>query len=59
MVVIDIELKPHYKRPKRREIFTYKKANWENIKNTISAQSQEIIHNDETVEGKWKQFKTV
>ena len=57
MVVIDIELKPHYKRPKRREIFTYKKANWEDIKNTISAQSQEIIHNDETVEVKWKQFK--
>ena len=32
MVVVDIELKPHYKRPKRREIFTYKKANWEDIK---------------------------
>ena len=58
MVVVDIELKPHYNRPKRREIFTYKKANWEEIRNSISSRGQEIIEENEHIEGKWQKFKS-
>ena len=57
MVVVDIELKPHYNRPKHRETFTYKKANWEEIRSAISTQDQDIIESNEPVEGKWLKLK--
>ena len=53
MVVVDIELQPHYNRLKRRETFIYKKANWEEIRSAISTQGQDIIESNESVEGKW------
>ena len=57
MVVVDIELKPHYNRLKRRETFTYKKANWEEIRSAISTEGQDIIESNEPVEEKWLKLK--
>jgi hypothetical protein len=35
-IVIDSNLKPSYNKPKRRNIYLFKKAKWENIKEEIA-----------------------
>ena len=45
IVVIDIEIKPQYNKPKRRETFRYKNANWSDIKSFISSNGEKIIQN--------------
>ncbi|KAK3092122.1 hypothetical protein FSP39_025385 [Pinctada imbricata] len=42
MVVIDSDIKPRYKRPKRRKVFQYKRANWENIKKKLLETSKKV-----------------
>ncbi|XP_053398165.1 uncharacterized protein LOC128556626 [Mercenaria mercenaria] len=59
MVVADIELKPRYNRPKRRENFQYKNANWDGIKTFISKKGQSIIESNGVVEQKWKDLRSV
>ena len=58
VVAVDIELKPHYNRPKRREIFNYKTANLEEMRTSISTRGEEIIERNEHVEGKRQKFKS-
>ena len=57
MVVTDIELKPQYNKPKRRETFRFKNAKWSYIKSFISSKGEEIIQNKHSVEEKWQELK--
>ena len=57
MVVSDIELKPQYNKPKRRETFRFKNAKWSDIKSFISSKGEEIIQNKHSVEEKWQELK--
>ena len=57
MVVTDIELKPQYNKPKRRETFRLKNAKWSDIKSFISSKGEDIIQNKHSVEEKWQELK--
>ena len=54
MVAIDIELKAHYNKPKRRATFRNKNASWRYIKSN----GEKIIQNEQSVEEKWQEFKS-
>ena len=57
MIVIDSEIKPQYNKSKRRKIFLYKKANWENIHPKMHSLSNKIINSTSCIEEKWQQLK--
>ena len=57
MVVIDIELKPHYNKPKHRATFRNKNASWSDIKSFISSNGEKIIQNEHSVEEKLQGLK--
>ena len=56
MVVIDSEIKPRYKRPKRRKIYQYEKANWDNIKDRMMEISRTVCESAD-VEESWTMLK--
>ncbi|XP_053378448.1 uncharacterized protein LOC128548092 [Mercenaria mercenaria] len=57
MVIVDSDIKPKYNKPKRRKIYHYKKANWENIKAKMCRLSSEVC-NMKNVENCWNDLKT-
>jgi hypothetical protein len=50
-------LKPSYNKPKRRNIYLFKKANWENIKEEIAKIGSTIINSTKFPEEKWTDLK--
>jgi hypothetical protein len=56
-IVIDSNLKPSYNKPKRRNIYLFKKANWENIKEEIAKIGSTIINSTKYLEEKWTDLK--
>jgi hypothetical protein len=48
-IVIDSNLKPSYNKPKRRNIYLFKKANWENIKEEIAKIGSTIINSTQSL----------
>ncbi|CAG2208939.1 unnamed protein product [Mytilus edulis] len=57
MLVLDTDLKPQYNKPKSREIYVYKKANWEEIKADVIKFGADIINSNTSVEDKWTNLK--
>ena len=58
MVVVDIELKPHYNRPKRREIFTYKKQTGKKLETLFRHEAKKLLKKMNTLKEKWQKFKS-
>ena len=58
-ICTDTEIKPVYSRQKRRTLYSFHKANWQEIKNSIKTSFTNIINSNKDVEGKWNDFKEI
>ena len=58
MVGVEIELKPHYNRPKRKEIFTYKKQTGKKLETLFRHEAKKLLKKINTLKEKWQKFKS-